>query len=107
AAVCEVAQAHGKRVAAHARSAESVKMCLRHGVDVIYHATLLDDEARDELELRRDRVFVAPVLGNLYSTLNEAAPWGITRAMAEERGIAYEIEQGIVNMKALHQRGVR
>jgi imidazolonepropionase-like amidohydrolase len=107
AAVCEVAQAHGKRVAAHARSAESVKMCLRHGVDVIYHATLLDDEARDQLESRRDRVFVAPVLGNLYSTLNEAAPWGITRAIAEERGIAQELDAGIENMKALHRRGVR
>jgi len=107
AAVCDVAQAHGKRVAAHARSAESVKMCLRHGVDVIYHATLLDDEARDQLESRRDRVFVAPVLGNLYSTLNEAAPWGITRAIAEERGIAQELDAGIENMKALHRRGVR
>jgi imidazolonepropionase-like amidohydrolase len=107
AAVCDVAQAHRKRVAAHARSAESVKMCLRHGVDVIYHATLLDDEARDQLEAQRDRVFVAPVLGNLYATLNEAAQWGITREMAEERGIAHEIEEGIGNMKALHKRGVR
>ena len=107
AAVCDVAQAHGKRVAAHARSAESVKMCLRHGVDVIYHATLLDDDARDQLEAQRDRVFVAPVLGNLYSTLNEAAAWGITREIAEERGIADELESGIGNMKALHGRGVR
>lgn len=107
AAVCDVAQAHGKRVAAHARSAESVKMCLRHGVDVIYHATLLDDEARDQLEAQRERIFVAPVLGNLYATLNEAAAWGITREIAEERGIAHELEHGIENMKALHGRGVR
>ena len=107
AAVCNVAQAHGKRIAAHARSAESVRMCLRHGVDVIYHATLLDDDARDRLEAERERVFVAPVLGNLYTTLNEAAPWGITREMAEERGIAYELDHGIENMKALHRRGVR
>ena len=107
AAVCDVAQAHGKRVAAHARSAESVKICLRHGVDVIYHATLLDDDARDQLEVQRNRVFVAPVLGNLYSTLNEAAAWGITREIAEERGIAHELESGIANMKALHSRGVR
>ncbi|MEO8165775.1 MAG: amidohydrolase family protein, partial [Betaproteobacteria bacterium] len=55
----------------------------------------------------RDRVFVAPVLGHLYTTLNEAAPWGITREMAEQRGIAHELEHGIANMKALHQRGVR
>ena len=107
AAVCDVARAHGKRVAAHARSAESVRMCLRHGVDVIYHATLLDEDARDRLEAERERVFVAPVLGNLYTTLNEAAPWGITREIAEARGIADELEQGIENMKALHRRGVR
>jgi imidazolonepropionase-like amidohydrolase len=107
AAVCDVAQAHGKRVAAHARSAESVRMCLRHGVDVLYHATLLDDDARDRLEAQRERIFVAPVLGNLYSTLNEAAAWGISREMAEQRGIAHELEQGIENMKALHECGVR
>jgi imidazolonepropionase-like amidohydrolase len=107
AAVCDVAQAHGKRVAAHARSAESVRMCLRHGVDVIYHATLLDEDALDRLEAQRDRIFVAPVLGNLYTTLHEASPWGITRAVAEERGIAHELEDGIENMKALHRRGVR
>jgi imidazolonepropionase-like amidohydrolase len=107
AAVCDVAQAHGKRVAAHARSAESVKMCLRHGVEVIYHATLLDDAARDQLEAQRERVFVAPVLGHLYTTLNEAAPWGITREIAAGRGVAHELEKGIENMKALHRRGVR
>jgi imidazolonepropionase-like amidohydrolase len=106
-AVCSVARAHGKRVAAHARSAESVRMCLRHGVDVIYHATLLDEDARDQLEAQRDRVFVAPVLGHLYTTLNEAAPWGITHEIAEQRGIAHELGQGIENMKALHKRGVR
>ncbi len=107
AAVCDVARAHGKRIAAHARSAESVRMCLRHGVDVIYHATLLDDDARDQLEAQRERIFVAPVLGNLYTTLNEAAPWGITREIAAGRGIAHELESGIENMKALHRRGVR
>ncbi len=107
AAVCDVAQAHGKRVAAHARSAESVRMCLRHGVDVIYHATLLDEEAGDALEEAKDRVFVAPVIGHLYTTLNEAAPWGITRQMGEERGVAHELERGIESMRELHRRGVR
>ncbi|MBC8008413.1 MAG: amidohydrolase family protein [Prolixibacteraceae bacterium] len=107
AAVCNVAQAHGKRVAAHARNAESVRMCLRHGVDVIYHATLLDDDARDQLEAQRGRIFVAPVLGHLYTTLNEAAPWGISREIAEARGVAHELGKGIENMKALHRRGVR
>ncbi|HVY08244.1 MAG TPA: amidohydrolase family protein [Burkholderiales bacterium] len=107
AAVCDVAHAHGKRIAAHARSAESVKMCLRHGVGVIYHATLLDDESRDLLESARGHIFVAPVLGALFTTLNEAAPWGITREIAAARGVELELEQGIENMKALHRRGVR
>lgn len=107
AAVCDVARAHGKRVAGHARSAESVKMCLRHGVEVIYHATLLDEEATDRLEAQKDRIFVAPVLGHLYTTLNEAGPWGISREVAEKRGIDRELECGIESMKDLKRRGVR
>ena len=106
-AVCDVAHAHGKRIAAHARSAKSVRMCLRHGVQVIYHATLLDEEARDALEDAKNRVFVAPVIGHLYTTLNEASPWGITWQMAEQRGVAQELERGIESMKELHRRGVR
>ena len=58
AAVCEVARQRGRKVAAHARSAEAVKMCLRNGVDMIYHATFADEEALDMLEAARDRVFV-------------------------------------------------
>jgi imidazolonepropionase-like amidohydrolase len=107
AAVCDVAHAHGKRIAAHARSAESVKMCLRHGVQVIYHATLLDAEAMDALEDAKDDVFVGPVLGHLYTTLNEAGPWGITREIAEARGVAHELDRGIESMRELHRRGVR
>jgi imidazolonepropionase-like amidohydrolase len=107
AAVCDVAHAHGKRVAAHARSAEGVKMCLRHGVGVIYHATLLDDEAKAALEDARDEVFVAPVLGHLYATLNQAGPWGISHEIAMKRGVGRELECGIENMKDLTRRGVR
>jgi imidazolonepropionase-like amidohydrolase len=46
AAVCEVGRSRGRRVAAHARSAESVKMCVRNGVDIVYHATLRCGGAR-------------------------------------------------------------
>jgi len=106
-AVCDVAHAHGKRIAAHARSAEAVKMCLRHGVGVIYHATLLDDEAKAAFEDAKDEVFVAPVIGHLYTTLNEAGPWGISREVAEKRGTGRELERGIESMKDLKRRGVR
>src|SRR3954468_19888249 len=70
AAVTEIARERGKRVAAHARSAESVKMCVRHGVDALYHATYADDEARDLLEAAKDRVFVAPALSVTWTRLH-------------------------------------
>ena len=105
--VCEVARAHGKRLAAHTRSAESVKLALRNGVDVLYHATFIDTEAQDLLEEHRDRVFVAPTLGNLHATLHKAPSWGIEFSPAHERDLKDEIDAGIENMKALHRRGVR
>ncbi len=107
AAVCDVARQLNKRVAAHTRSADSVKLALRHGVDILYHATLVDDDACAQLEAQRDRVFVAPTLGNLYSALNDAAPWGLTREIAESRGAHFELERGMENMKTLKLRGVR
>jgi imidazolonepropionase-like amidohydrolase len=106
-AVCEVARSRGKRVAAHARSAESVKMSLRHGVDIIYHATFADAEAIDALEEAKERVFVAPTIGITYATLNEAAPWGITVSVAEGLGLRREIEHAVGVMKELKRRGVR
>lgn len=107
AAVCDVGHAHGKRIAAHARSAESVKLCLKHGVAVIYHATLVDDAACDALEAAKDWCFVAPTLGISYTTLNEALKWGITVQIAESMGIRRELDIACKNMKELKKRGVR
>src|SRR5215475_2712972 len=45
AAAMEIARAGAVRVCAHARSAESVKMCVRHGLGIIYHANFSDEEA--------------------------------------------------------------
>jgi len=106
-AVCEVGRMHGKRIAAHARSADSVKLCLKHGVEVIYHATLIDDEACAQLEAAKDWVFVAPTLGISYTTLNEAAKWGLTTQIAESLGIRSELDTACKNMKELKKRGVR
>jgi imidazolonepropionase-like amidohydrolase len=107
AAVCEVGHAHERRIAAHARSAESVKVCLKHGVKVIYHATLVDDEACAALEAAKDWVFVAPTLGITYTTLNEATKWGLTTQIAESMGVRRELEIAVKNMKDLKRRGVR
>jgi len=106
-AVCEVGRSRGKRVAAHARSAESVKMCLRHGVEIIFHATFADEEAIDQLEAAKDRVFVAPTLGITYTTLNEATRWGITPAVGEQLGLKRELAHAVKVMNELKRRGVR
>jgi imidazolonepropionase-like amidohydrolase len=43
AAVVEVAHASGKKVAAHAHGAESIRMAIAAGVDTVEHASYLDD----------------------------------------------------------------
>jgi hypothetical protein len=63
-------------VAAHARNAESIKLCLRHGVQIIYHANLADEEARDLLEAHRHEVFVAPTVGWTVGMLERGAEFG-------------------------------
>ena len=97
----------GKRVAAHARSTESIKQCLRQGVDIIYHASYIDDEAADMFSERRDEVFVAPGLHWLWATLYEAADFGYPQEAAEAVGYKDELEHSIIGLKELHKRGVR
>ena len=60
AAAMDEVRVRGKRGTSHARSAASVKQSLRHGIDVIYHASYSDSESLDMLEAAKDRVFVAP-----------------------------------------------
>ena len=104
-----VQEAHrvGKRVAAHARSTESIKQCLRLGVDIVYHASYIDDEAADMFEARKDDVFVAPGLHWLIATLEEAAAYGYPREAAEAVGYKEELDESIVGMTELHRRGVK
>lgn len=107
AAVCEVARQRNRKVAAHARSADAVKMCVGNGVQVIYHATLADEEATDMLEARKESVFVAPAMGLPYGRLKDGEKYGVTtndymRARAEK-----EIETVSAKMAELRTRGVR
>jgi len=107
AAVCEIGHIHGKMIAAHARSSLSVKLCLKHGVQVIYHANYADEEALAMLESAKDSIFVAPAFGLAIATLEDAAPWGITRETAISFGVQDQLDGAIINMKKLIQRGVR
>jgi imidazolonepropionase-like amidohydrolase len=106
-AVCDVARAHGRRVAAHARSAESVKLCLRHGVQIIYHANLADQEARDLLEAHKGTVFVAPTVGWTVAVLERGADFGRAGDPGERAILQHELEATVDNMRELKRRGVR
>ena len=97
----------GKRGIAHARSSDSVKQALRHGIDLIYHASFADNEALDMLEAAKDRVFVAPGIAILYAMLHEAEAFGITNAMATQMGYQIEWDAAIESLAKMHKRGIR
>ncbi len=107
AAVCEVARAHGLVVAAHARSADSIKMCIRNGVQVIYHATCADEEARDLIEAHKDTVFVAPALSVTWTRLHESGNCGLPASAAMKARIQRDLDLTIECMVDLKRRGVR
>jgi len=96
-----------KRVSAHARSAESVKQCVRHGIEIIYHASFADEEALDLLEAAKAKHFVAPGIAWLINTSFHAAEWGITAEGAKKMGYHRELEIACENLKKMHKRGIR
>ena len=107
AAAMEEVRLRGKRGTAHARSAASVKQALRHGIDVIYHASFTDEETLDMLDAAKARVFVAPGVAILYAMLNEAEAYGISRAKATAMGYQVEWDAALESLSKMHKRGVR
>ncbi len=107
AAAVDEAHGRGVRVAAHARSIGSIKRCVKHGIELIYHASFTDEASLDMLEAAKDRHFVAPGLAWLINTSHHAAQWGITPDAAREMGYHRELEIAIESMKKMHARGIR
>jgi imidazolonepropionase-like amidohydrolase len=101
----EVARSADLRVAAHCRSAGSVLLALRHGIEVIYHANWADERALDALEAARDRVFVGPAMGLTYNLSQAGGQWGVT----PERGRVFEreLEASIEAIAQMRKRGIR
>jgi imidazolonepropionase-like amidohydrolase len=97
----------GKRLSCHARSSASVKQALRHGFDIIYHASFADEEALDMLEAKKDSVFVAPALGAYIGLRDNPEITGISKEMAKQMGYEREIEVATETMKVMLKRGIR
>jgi imidazolonepropionase-like amidohydrolase len=102
-----VARDFGKKINCHARAAESVKRAVRCGVDVIYHCESADEEAIDMLESVKDKIFVGPAIGIIYSTLYEGEQFGFRRDSEIGRTMQRVIETTASVYTELRKRGVR
>jgi imidazolonepropionase-like amidohydrolase len=107
AAFVSVAHNFGKVVAAHARSSQSVKMAVRHGVDCIYHCDFADQEALDLLESVKDTSFVGPAFGLVHNCTKEGEVAGITPAVAEAMHLFRKFEATCATYHEIRKRGIR
>jgi imidazolonepropionase-like amidohydrolase len=101
------AKARNKVLAAHARSSESVKQCIRHGIQNIYHASFADEEALDMLEAVKERHFVAPGLAWLICTARHAGDYGIKPGSPLTIAYERELESAVETCRKMHRRGIR
>jgi imidazolonepropionase-like amidohydrolase len=101
------ARTRNKVLSAHARSSGSVKQCIRHGIQNIYHASFADEEALDMLEAAKDRHFVAPGIAWLINTARHAEQWGIKPGTPLTMEYERELEMCVETMKKMHRRGIR
>lgn len=101
------ARRRNRVVSAHARSSESVKQCVRHGITNIYHASFADEEALDMLEAAKDRHFVAPGIAWLINTARYAGDYGIKPGSPIAMEYERELEMCVETMKKMHRRGIR
>jgi imidazolonepropionase-like amidohydrolase len=80
---------------------------MRHGIEVIYHASFADEEALDMMEAQKDKIFVAPGLSVIIRLLNEGEVVGIDNKTAKNMGYELELEAAVKSMKAMLKRGIR
>ncbi|KAL2279423.1 hypothetical protein FJTKL_13493 [Diaporthe vaccinii] len=97
---------HGKRLCAHARARDSVIMCVKHGVEAIYHASFIDDEGMDMLEKAKTKHVVVPAINWLIATLHEAEAFGYTHAQADKAGYTRELSAAVAGLREMHRRGI-
>lgn len=90
----------------HARSRDSIAQCIRHGVDIIYHASYTDEETMDALEKNKHKHVVVPTINWLYATLYETAPFGFNFSESEQNGYKRELDAVIKGCKEMRQRGI-
>lgn len=107
AALVKVARVFGKTTAAHARSSQSVKMAVRHGIDCIYHCDFADEEALDMLESVKDTSFVGPAFGLVHNCTKEGEVVGITPDVCEALELYRKFDACCATYHEIRKRGIR
>ena len=67
AAAAEQAKEHNVKLACHSHATRAIKLALKYDFDVLYHCEYADEEALDQLEAKKDKVFVAPTIGSSWA----------------------------------------
>ncbi|KAJ9158220.1 Composite domain of metallo-dependent hydrolase [Coniochaeta hoffmannii] len=106
AAAVDEAHRYKKRVCAHARARDSVTQCIKHGVDVIFHGSYVDDEGMEMLEATKHKQFVVPAINWLWATSFEAEAFGYSHEAAEKAGYKKELEIAVAGLREMHKRGI-
>ncbi|MEM7171428.1 MAG: amidohydrolase family protein [Pseudomonadota bacterium] len=107
AACVSEAKGRGRRMAAHARSKNSIQRCVKFGIENIYHASYSDEETLDLLEANKDKHFVAPGLAWLINTARNAGDYGIKPGSPLTIAYERELEHALDTMQKMHKRGIR
>ncbi len=107
AAAAEQAKEHSVKLACHSHATRAIKLALKYDFDVLYHCEYADEEALDQLEAKKDEIFVAPTIGSSWAYTYEAERWGITREIAERNGMLITIERACDVYRKMRKRGIR
>ena len=102
-------------------------MYIRHGVDVIFHASYIDDQGKegqgpkagalnpqlkyqflgmDMLEAHKTKHIVVPALNFPINVLEDGEHFGYPRAQAEQVGYKRELDAAVLAMREMHRRGI-
>lgn len=99
----DTAHQAGRKIAAHAHGAESIKMAIRAGIDSIEHASLVDDEGI-ALARQHGTYFVMDIYDDDY-ILHEAPKFGIPeQLLVKERALGQTQRD---NFRKAHAAGVK
>jgi imidazolonepropionase-like amidohydrolase len=106
-AAATTAKRFNKRLASHSHSSEAVQLSIKHGIELIHHCTLIDEQTMDMVVENRDRIFLGPAIGSMHNTMYEASEWGMTPEAVERSGMRLNFESAVRVYRALRKRGVR